>query len=220
MTVFASAVLLACSGSEQSIVIDDEDGPVPTPVEAERALNEALQSFNEYCITATESSYPVTIVNRNRGESSYQFRKLSALTEAGLLDSTLVQTDGNLPVHRFSLTQKGRETQFDIAQGRGYKSRFCYAVPAVARLDSIKSVYNSGPNPLARIWFTYEYKDRKRWSESPAIQRTFSSLPSVPSSQEKQAAKELLTRIDTTWVDRRLTGFERRPDRSQPPSND
>lgn len=219
----AGTVLFACSGSEEtSVVIDDDDGPTPTPIEAETALNEALQAFNEYCLAAetqgSETSYPTTLVTPNRGGSSYEYRQFEALMEAGLLDTTVVQTRGNVPAHRFSLTEKGRRNQFEIADSRGYKRMFCYAIPQVAQLDSIKAVFNAGPNPLVRVWFTYEHSDLRRWVESPRIQSTFSGVPSLSSFQQPQTAKELLIQVDSAWVDRRLTGYDRPPERPNAPS--
>lgn len=150
------------------------------------------------------------------GESSYRYRQLSALRQAGLLDTTVTRSDGGLLVHRFGPTESGRQSQYEIAEGQGYRRMFCYAVPRVTRLDSIKAVYNAGPNPLARIWYTYGYENRGDWVESAAVQRTFSGLDPLPAPQTRPSTDALLVRVDSAWVDRRLTGYERPPATAQP----
>lgn len=215
--------LLACSGSDAtSVVIRDQEGPVPTPTETRTALNEALQAFNGYCLApaaqGSGTTYPISLVRSGSGAPSYRYRQLRALTEAGLLDTTVSRSTGGLPVHQFDLTTAGQQSQYEIAQGQGYERRFCYAVPRVAQLDSIKAVFNAGPNPLARVWFSYRYEDRGSWVESPSVQRAFSGLSPLPEGRRLHATKQLLVRVDSAWVDRRLTGYERPPERPRPPS--
>ena len=217
--------LLACSGGEEaSVVIRDEEGPTPPPTEARRALNEALQAFNRYCLApaaqGSGTTYPIALVQSGSGEASYRFRQLSALRQAGLLDTTMERSNGGLRVHRFGLTESGHQSQYEIARGQGYRRMFCYAVPRVTRLDSIKAVYNAGPNPLARVWFRYGYGDFGTWVESPAVQRAFSGLDPLPARQAGQTTQKLLIRVDSAWVDRRLTGYERPPERPRPPSGE
>ena len=228
LLVIAAVVLggvLACSGGEEaSVTIRDEEGPVPSPVETRTALNEALQAFNQYCLAPTAqgsgTTYPIALVRSGSGESSYRYRQLAALRQAGLLDTTVTRSDGGLLVHRFGLTESGRQSQYEIAEGQGYRRMFCYAVPRVTRLDSIKAVYNAGPNPLARIWYTYGYENRGDWVESAAVQRTFSGVDPLPAPQTRPSTDALLVRVDSAWVDRRLTGYERPPERPSPPSGE
>jgi hypothetical protein len=215
--------VLACSGGEEaSVVVNDEEGPAPSPTEARTALNEALQAFNRYCLApaaqGSGTSYPIALVRSGTGESSYRYRQLSALRRAGLLDTTVARSTGGLLVDRFGLTPSGRQSQYEIAQGQGYRRMFCYAVPRVTRLDSIKAIYNAGPNPLARVWFTYGYGDQGTWVESAAVQRAFSGLDPLPDRQARRSTNKLLIRVDSAWVDRRLTGYERPPERPSPPS--
>jgi hypothetical protein len=225
LAALALGGVLACSGGgEASVVVRDEEGPVPAPSEARTALNEALQAFNRYCLAPTAQGsgtpYPIALVRPGSGGSSYRFRQLSALREVGLLDTTVTRSRGGLLVHRFGLTQTGRQSQYEIAQGQGYRRMFCYAVPRVTRLDSIKAVYNAGPNPLARAWFTYGYADLGTWVEAPAVQRAFTGLAPLPSPQSRRSTQKLLIRVDSAWVDRRLTGYERPPERPSPPSEE
>lgn len=217
-------LLLGCSGGkETTVVIRDEEGAVPTPTEARKALNEALQAFNEYCLAPSaqgyETTFPIALVRPSSGGSSYRYRQLWSLTQAGLLDTSLVQNSGDLPVHRFALTKAGHQTQFEIAQGQGYRKMFCYAVPRVTQLDSIKARFNSGPNALAQVWFTYGYADLNSWVESPSVRRTFSGEGPLPAPSTRQTTEKLLIRVDSAWVDRRLTGYERPPERPHPPSS-
>lgn len=211
--------LLGCMGSEgNELVIDDEDGPVPTAKEARVALDEALQAFNEHCVVPTiqpdDSNYPITMLHPDSSRRSFEYEQLWALKEAGLLDTTEVRAEAGFPVHRFSLTKKGKQAQYDIAEGRGYRTMFCYAIPHVTRLDSIKAVYTSGPNPLAKVWFAYRYKPNGTWGRTPALQRTFSSIDRPrPAPDENHVGEQLLMRADTAWVDRRLTGYEEPPSR-------
>jgi hypothetical protein len=214
---------LACGGSDEAtddIVTDDSKGPIPTPKEARQALNEALQAFNRHCIApraqGAENSYPLTLFNPNPSAPSYKYRQLQALAQAGLLTKEVARDERDLPVHRFALTEAGRSSQYDIAQARRYKPMFCYATPHVARLDSIKSVYTSDPKPLANVWFVYTYRNLGRWAESASIQRTFSGMPPLPSSSDTLRTEQLLIRADSAWVDRRLTGYDRPPDRPSP----
>lgn len=219
-TLLVGLGLLACSGSEEvnEIVKDDEEGPIPKAQQAEQALNEALTAFNDYCLfpraQASSASYPIPLFNPN--ESTLRYRQLRVLTEAGLLDTTITEGKQGLPIHRFALTETGRASQYDIAEARSYRPKFCYAIPEIARIDSIKAVYTSGPNPLAQIWFTYSYQDVADWIESRRVQRSFSGLPPRPSSSDTLHADELLMRVDSAWVDRRLTGYDRPPDRPSP----
>jgi len=221
VVTFLGGGLLACSGGDEAVVVRDEDGPVPAPADARPALNEALQAFNDYCLVPAaqgrDTTYPITLLNPGSGTSSYRYRQLSALRETGLLDTTVARSNDGLPIHRFALTQTGRESQYDIAGSQGYQRMFCYAIPRVTRLDSIKAVYNAGPNPLARVWFSYGYTDQAAWVESPAIRRSFSGLNPLPSPQARQSARKLLVRVDSAWVDRRLTGYDRPPDRPNRP---
>jgi len=214
------AGLLACSGGDRAVVIRDEEGPTPTPADTRKALNEALQAFNDYCLApdAQENeTYPIALVNPGTN-SSYRYRQLAALRVAGLLDTTVTRSDGGLPVHRFDLTRTGRESQYEIAQGQGYENMFCYAIPRVTRIDSIKAIYNAGPNSLARVWYTYGYQDQASWVESPGVQRSFSGLSSLPSPRARRSDRKLLVRVDSAWVDRRLTGYDRPPERPTPPA--
>lgn len=219
-TLLVGLGLLACSGSEEvnKIVKDDEEGPIPTAQQAERALKEALTAFNGYCLfpraQASSASYPLRRFNPNK--STLRYRQLRALTEAGLLDTTITKGKRGLPVHRFALTETGRASQYDIAEGRSYRSKFCYAIPEITRIDSIKAVYTSGPNPLAQIWFTHGYQDVADWIESRRVQRSFSGLPPRPSSSDTLHTNKLLMQVDSAWVDRRLTGYDRPPDRPSP----
>jgi hypothetical protein len=217
--------LLACSGGEEaSVTVRDEEGPVPSPVGTRTALNEALQAFNRYCLVpaaqGSGTTYPIALVRSGSGESSYRYRQLSALRQAGLLDTTVARSAGGLLVHRFGLTESGRQSQYEIAEGQGYRRMFCYAVPRVTRLDSIKAVYNAGPNPLARIWYTYGYENRGDWVESSAVQRSFSGIDPLPATRTRPSARALLVRVDSAWVDRRLTGYDRPPKRPNPPSGE
>lgn len=229
LLLFASLVLggclFACSGSkdatEASVVVREEEGPAPTPEAARTALNEALQAYNGYCLTPVaeaRDSYPITLVNPNARTSTHQYRELWALTQVGLLDTTATTSAGGLPVHQFDLTEKGRQSRYDIAQGRGYRRMFCYAVPVVTQLDSIKSIYNSGPNPLARVWFSYGYTDLGSWRNADSIRRTFSGLDPLPTKETRRSTRKLLVQVDSAWVDRRLTGYERPPKRPDPPT--
>ncbi len=215
--------VLGCGGGDEAaVVIRDEDGPAPTPTDARTALNEGLQSFNEHCLAPeaqkSEDTYPISVLGPGSNEASYRYQQLRALTRTGLLDTTVVDTTGSLPIHRFAPTSQGRESLYEIVQGGGYTEMFCYAIPRVTRLDSIKAVYNAGPNPLVRVWFEYGYQDLGSWVESPPVQRTFSGLEPLPSPQAPHPGVELLVRVDSAWVDRRLTGYERPPDRPTPPS--
>jgi hypothetical protein len=221
--------LLACGGSDEAtseeaetgLVIRDEEGPAPTAEEAKKALDESLQAFNPFCLTPiaeNEADYPITLVNPNSRAPSHQYRELWALKQAGLLDTSAAQSTGGLPVHKFSLSKKGEQTRYEIAQSRSYRRMFCYAVPVVTQLDSIKSVYNSGPNSLARVWFSYGYTDLAPWVNTPILQRTFSNLNPLPSKKETYNTKKLLVRVDSAWVERRLTGYERPPKRPNPPT--
>ena len=221
---FLVLAVVACSGSEESTVVtDDEEGPIPSATEARKALNEALQAFNRYCLTPSaqggESSYPISLVSPGSSQPSFRYRQLWALTQAGLLDTTMATTNGGLSLHRFHLSASGRQSQYEIAQGQGYTKMFCYAVPRVTELDSIKARYNAGPNALAQVWFKYSYEDLGRWVESPPIQRTFSGLSPIPSARSQSSAEKLLVRVDSAWVDRRLTGYERPPARPRPPES-
>ena len=224
-TLLLGLGLLACGGSgeatQQGVVIQEEEGPAPSAEEAQKALNEALQAFNGYCLSPlaeSESDYPITLVNPNARSPTHQYRELSSLAQAGLLDTTAAQSTGGLPVHRFSLSPKGEQTRYDIAQSRGYQRMFCYAVPVVTKLDSIKTIYNSGPNSLAKVWFSYGYTDLGSWVNTRSLQTTFSGLSSLPSKTLSRTDTKLLVRVDSAWVDRRLTGYERPPKRPDPPT--
>jgi hypothetical protein len=221
VAVLLGTGVLACSGGDQAVVIRDEEGPTPSPVDTRTALNEALQAFNEYCLAPDAqagSTYPVALVNPGTNSASYRYRQLAALREAGLLDTTVARSDGGLPVHRFDLTKNGRASQYEIAQGQEYEHMFCYAIPRVTQLDSIKAIYNAGPNALARVWYSYGYQDQASWVESPAVQRSFSGLNPLPSPQARRSDRKLLVRVDSAWVDRRLTGYDRPPERPTPPA--
>lgn len=219
-TVLVGLGLLACGGSEESrdVVTDDEEGPIPTVSQAQQALNEALKAFNEHCVVpraqGRDATYPLPLFNPSA--TTFQYRQLRSLTEAGLLDTTITPGKRGLPVHRFALTKTGRAAQYDIAEGRGYRKMFCYTVPQIIRVDSIKSVYTSGPNPLANVWFAYSYRGAADWIESRSVQRSFSGRPPRPEPNDTIRADELLMRIDSAWVDRRLTGYDRPPDRPSP----
>jgi hypothetical protein len=222
-SLLLSIGILGCGGGDEAtVVIRDEDGPTPTPTDARTALNEGLQSFNEHCLTPiaqkSGDSYPTSVLGPQSNEASHRYQQLQTLTQAGLLDMTVVDTTGSLPVHRFAPNSQGQESLYEIVQGGGYTEMFCYAIPHVTRLDSIKAVYNAGPNPLARVWFEYGYQDLGSWVESDAVQRTFSGLEPLPSPQARHSGVELLVRVDSAWVDRRLTGYERPPDRPNPPT--
>ncbi|PSQ95576.1 MAG: hypothetical protein BRD55_10085 [Bacteroidetes bacterium SW_9_63_38] len=221
--------LLACGGSDEAtseganddgLVVRDEEGPAPTAETTKKALNESLQAFNPHCLrpdAESQADYPITLVNPNSRAPTRQYRELWVLMQAGLLDTTAAQSTGGLPVHRFSLTKKGEQTRYEIAQSRGYEPMFCYAVPVVTQLDSIRTVYSSGPNPLARVWFSYGYTDLATWVDSSLVRSTFSGLNSRPSKTQTRSAKKLLVQVDSAWVDRRLTGYERPPKRPNPP---
>ncbi len=219
-TLLVGLSLLACSGSEEvnEIVKDDEEGPIPEAQQAEQALNEALTAFNDYCLypraQGPRASYPLQLFNPNT--STLRYRQLRALAEAGLLDTTITKGRQGLPVHRFALTKTGRASQYDIAEARSYRPKFCYAVPEVTRIDSIKAVYTSGPNPLARIWFTHSYPDVADWIDARLVRRSFSGRPPTPSPSDTLHTDELLIQVDSAWVDRRLIGYDRPPDRPSP----
>jgi len=221
VAVVLGSGILACSGGDQAVVIRDEEGPTPTPADTRKALNEALQAFNDYCLAPDAQGnepYPIALVNPGTSTSSYRYRQMAALREAGLLDTTVTQSDGGLPVHRFDLTKTGRASQYEIARGQGYENMFCYAIPRVTQIDSIKAIYNAGPNALARVWYSYGYQDQASWVESPGVQRSFSGLNPLPSPQARRADRKLLVRVDSAWVDRRLTGYDRPPERPAPPA--
>lgn len=212
--------LLACGGSEESrdVLTNDEEGPIPSPPEAQRALNEALKAFNDHCLAprAQERDAPYPLALFNPDASSFSYRQLRALTDAGLLDTTITRSNRGLPIYRFALTKAGRTAQYDIAEGRGYRPMFCYTVPQVVQLDSIKSVYTSGPNPLANVWFTYKHQPPADWVNASVIQRSFSGIPPTPSPTDTAHTDQLLMRVDSAWVDRRLTGYDRPPDAPSP----
>lgn len=214
--------LLACGGSTETsdIVTDDTEGPIPSTPRARQALNDALQAFNDYCLTpdaqAPGATYPLSVFNPNPNAPSFKYQQLLALRRAGLLDTTLTQGQRGLPVHRFRLTSAGRAAQYEIAQGQDYRPMFCYAVPEVVRIDSIKSVYTSGPNPLANIWFAFSYQNIGDWIDLSSVRRSFTGLQPPPSSTDTLYTDQLLIEVDSAWVDRRLTGYERLPDQPSP----
>jgi len=214
--------LLACGGSAETsdVVTNDEEGPIPSAAQAQQALNEALQAFNDYCLAPNAqgpgATYPLALFNPNPNAPSFKYRQLWALTQAGLLDTTITRGQRGLPVHRFRLTSDGRSVQYEIAQGRGYRPMLCYAVPKVTRIDSIKSVYTSGPNPLANVWFAFSYQNLGDWIESASVRRSFSGLPRRPSATDTLYTDQLLIEVDSAWVDRRLTGYDRPPDQPRP----
>lgn len=220
VTTFVLGIsLLACGGSDEAtapeVVIEDKKGPVPTPEKTEPALNEALQAFNKYCVSPraeSEAEFPVKLINPNSRSPTHQYQQLWVLKQIGLLDTTATESTGGLPVHEFSITEKGERTRYDIAQSRGYQRMFCYGVPRVSRIDSIKSVYNAGPNELAKVWFKYRIEDRRSWGESAAVRNTFPGVSSLPASGTQRSAEELLVQVDSAWVDRRLTGYSRPPE--------
>lgn len=214
--------LLACGGSTETsdIVTDDTDGPIPDLPRARQALNEALQAFNDYCLAPNAqgpgATYPLALFNPNPRAPSFKYRQLWALRQAGLLDTTITRGQRGLPVHRFRLTGAGQSAQYDIAQGRGYRPMFCFAVPEVVRIDSIKSVYTSGPNPLANVWFAFSYQNLGDWIDLASVRRSFSGLPRLPSATDTLYTDQLLIEVDSAWVDRRLTGYDRPPEQPSP----
>ena len=218
--VVVGAGLLACSGSDDArVVTDDEEGPIPDPETVERALNQALQAFNDYCLAPKaqggDASYPLSLFNPDAQDPSFTYRQLRALAQAGLLDTTITRGQRDLPVYRFGLTQTGRSAQYDVARGRTLRPMFCYAVPTVTRIDSIKAVYSSGPNPLTNVWFSYSYEDFGDWIETPSVQSAFTGLPSRPSRTDTIRTEQLLIRIDSAWIDRRLSGYDRSAARAE-----
>jgi hypothetical protein len=220
--IVVGAGLLACGGSAETsdIDTDDSEGTVPNASQARQALNEALQAFNDYCLAPNAqgpgATYPLALFNPNPNAPSFKYRQLWALKQAGLLDTSVTRGQRGLPVHRFRLTGAGRSAQYDIAQGRGYRPMFCYAVPEVVRIDSIKSVYTSGPNPLANVWFAFSYQNIGDWIDLASVRRSFTGLPPTPSSTDTLHTDQLLIEVDSAWVDRRLTGYERPPDQPSP----
>lgn len=204
--------LLACGETRPAsdVLISNEQGPTPSPQEARAALNEALEAFNDHCILPGEQgaqiTFPFSLVNPDTRNRTFQYTQLQALVDVGLLDTTHVEARGGLPVVRYEVTAKGKTAQYEVIQGRSRRTAFCYAVPQVARIDSIKSKYTSGPIPLANVWFSYHYERRGQWVETDTIQKTFANLRSVPQPNNPKTDKKLLIRVDTTWVDQRLAG--------------
>lgn len=222
--LLATTGLLACGGSSETmhgdVVTDTTEGPIPTVSGTRQALNTALQAFNNHCLAPTaqrrSGAYPIRLFNPSLNAPSFKYRELQALVQAGLLDTTIARGTRGLPVHEFGLTSDGRDAQYEIAQTRTYTPMFCYAVPHVVRLDSIKAIYNSGPNPLATVWFAYSYRGLAEWRQSRLIRRSFSGLPPLPASSDTLQTRQLLVRVDSAWIDRRLTGYGRPPERSTP----
>lgn len=210
--LLASLSLLACGETKPTsdVVISNEMGPTPTPDEARAALNDALEAFNDHCILPGEQgahiTFPFSLINPNTRNRTFQYSQLQALVTVGLLDTTQVEARGGLPVVRYSLTPKGKNARYEVVQGRSRRTAFCYAVPQVARLDSIKSSFNSGPNSPVQVWFSYQYEHRGQWVKTDSIQKTFANLRSLPEQNTPQSGKNVLIRMDTTWVDQRLAG--------------
>lgn len=210
--------LLACSGSEETkrtnIVIEEKQGPAPSADAAETALNESLRAYNPYCVSPrAESSaeFPVTLINPSSRAPTHQYQQLWVLHQNGLLDTTLASSTGGLPVHKFSITPKGERTRYDIAQSSEYRRMFCYGVPMVTQIDSIKSVYNTGPNELAKVWYRYTVEKRRSWGQSRGVRNTFPGVTPLPAPGTQRAAEDLLVQVDSAWVERRLTGYDRPP---------
>lgn len=220
--LFATLVLclgiLACGGSDKaaspSIVIEEEKGPAPTPEESRTALDEALRAFNRYCVSPLaeqEANFPIKLINPKTRAQTHQYQQLWVLKQIGLLDTTATESTGGLPVHEFSITRKGERTRYDIAQSRGYQRMFCYGVPKVSRIDSIKAIFNSGPNELAKVWFAYGVENRRSWGKSAAVRNTFPGVSTLPPTGTERRTEQLLVQVDSAWVDRRLTGYSRPP---------
>lgn len=206
------ASVVACGGGTRSNTVDEQRGLVPTPAEAEEAINEALQALNEYCVSPGafrgDASFPLSVVNPNPDQPSFQNRELMVLTEAGLLDTTLVEEDGSVPIQKFSLSPRGEKALSRIVRGRRTSPMFCYAFPRVARLDSVKAVQSRAPGRQAEVWFGFHYRETADWIDTPAVARIFSGLPSPPPPEDTMQAKERLTRFNGRWMDQRLTGNE------------
>lgn len=219
-----AAGLLACGGGAETthsdVATDTTQGPIPSVPGTRQALNTALRTFNPHCLAPAaqrrSGAYPIRLFNPSLDAPSFKYRELQALVQAGLLDTTVAEGARGLPVHEFRLTSAGRDAQYEIAQTRTYTPMFCYAVPRVVRLDSIKAVYNSGPNALANVWFSYSYQNLGEWRRSRLIRRSFSGLPPLPAPSDTLRTRQLLVRVDSAWIDRRLTGYGRPPDRSTP----
>lgn len=218
-TLFLGIGLLACGGSDEATtpdaVIKEEEGPAPTAEKAKTALTEAVQAHNRYCVhprAEQNAAFPITLVNPSSRSPTHQYQQLWVLQQVGLLDTTASKSTGGLPVHRFSMTRKGERTRYDIARSRGYQRMFCYGVPTVARIDSIKSIYNAGPNNLAKVWFAYRVENRRSWGDTSAVRNVFSNVPSLPRPNTAFTSEELLVQVDSAWVDRRLTGYSRPPE--------
>lgn len=211
--LLTSLSLLSCGETKPAtdVLISNEMGPTPTPEEARAALNEALEAFNDHCILPGEQgaqiTFPFSLLNPSTRNRTFQYTQLQALVGVGLLDTTRVRVRGGLPVVRYTLTPKGKKARHDIVYGRSRRTAFCYAVPQVVRLDSIKSRFSSSPNPLAEVWFSYHYQHRGQWVKTDSIQETFATIRSLPERNSPQSAKKVLIRVnDTTWVDQRLPG--------------
>lgn len=216
--------LLACSGSgnttttdtdtDTNTIINNEEGPAPSIEEAQKALNEALRAYNPYCLgprAENSADFPITLINPSARSPTHQYQQLWVLKEIGLLDTTATESTGGLPVHEFSITRQGERTRYDIAQSGGYRRMFCYGVPSVTRIDSIKALYNAGPNDLAKVWFTSRVEKRRSWSDSVAVRNTFPGVTPLPPPKAQHSWEELLVQVDSAWVDRRLTGYGRPP---------
>lgn len=218
-TLVVGLGLLSCGETKPTsdVPISNEYGAAPTPSEARSALNAAFEAFNDYCLSPGQQgariSFPFSLVNPETQNRTFQYRQLEALLQVGLLDTSHVEARRGLPLVRFALTQKGKEAQYNIVKGRGRQTAFCYAVPQVTALDSIKSIFNSGPNPLAKVWFSYQYQNRGEWINADSIQKVFANIRSLPQPNQNESAEKLLVRVGTTWTDRRLAGSRpRRPD--------
>lgn len=212
LTVLLAASVIACGGDGVSQTVDEQTELVPTAAEAEDAINQALQALNHYCVSPGafrgDVSFPLSVVNPNSDQPSFQNRELMVLTEAGLLDTTLVEEDSSVPIQKFSLTPNGEKAFSRIVRGRRTSPMFCYAFPRVARLDSVKAVPSRAPGRQAEVWFGYHYRETADWIETPAVERIFSGLPSPPPPEDTMQAKERLTRFKGRWMDQRLTGNE------------
>lgn len=217
-TLLVGVGLLSCgeTKSTSTVPISNNYGAAPTPTEAQAALNAAFAAYNDYCLSPGQQgahiSFPFSLVNPGTQNRTFQYRQLEALVQVGLLDTSHVEARRGLPLVRFSLTQKGKKAQYNVVKGQGRRTAFCYAVPKVTGLDSIKSVFNSGPNPLAKVWFSYQYQKRGEWVNADSIQKVFANIRSLPQRNQPESAEKLLVRVGTTWTDRRLVGV--RPRRS------
>jgi hypothetical protein len=188
-TVLIASSLIVFSGCSSSKKPNDTD--------LRNAIDQYLPTENRACVTV-DSQFPIDVPVANLNDQSGHAAELTALEQAGLVQSVnttaVVQNMANAlslsphkpePVKRYTVSSYGQKYLQKILAGAGRFDGFCYGHETVASIVNWTEPQTQGSYTETTVTYTGKVPDLAAWAKVPEVEQAFPSIKTTLDDVEK-----------------------------------